>query len=113
MVGFIDYIVEPIAAHLNKEIYYPQIDSFGTYVDWGNVSRYRPCTINKVLNSAIQLLFEHNKNILIILSSKLMRNNKPVERGLITQGIEIRKIEEFEENIVGNEKYFLYEVYNQ
>jgi len=113
MVGFIDYIVEPIAAHLNKEIYYPQIDSFGTYVDWGNVSRYRPCTINKVLDSAVQLLSEHNKNILLILSSKLMRNNKPVERGLITQGIEIRKIEEFRENIVGNEKYFLYELYNQ
>ena len=111
MVGFVDYIVQPIAALLNREIYYPQIDRFGTYVDWGNSSRYRPCTINKVLNSAVQLISQRNKNVLLILSSGLLRNNKPVERDLITQGIEIRKIGQFKEGIVGSEKYFLYEMY--
>ena len=111
MVGFVDYIVQPLAALLNREIYYPQIDRFGTYVDWGNSSRYRPCTINKVLDSAVQLLSQRNKNVLLILSSGLLRNNKPVERDLITQGIEIRKIGQFKEGIVGSEKYFLYEMY--
>jgi len=111
MVGFVDYIVQPIAALLNREIYYPQIDRFGTYVDWGNSSRYRPCTINKVLNSAVQLISQRHKNVLLILSSRLVRNNKPVERDLITQGIEIRKIGQFKEGIVGSEKYFLYEMY--
>jgi|GEM_PF-2015893 len=111
MVGFVDYIVQPIAALLNREIYYPQIDRFGTYVDWGNSSRYRPCTINKVLNSAVQLISQRNKNVLLILSSGLLRNNKSVERDLITQGIEIRKIAQFKEGIVGSEKYFLYEMY--
>lgn len=111
MVGFVDYIVQPIAALLNREIYYPQIDRFGTYVDWGDRSRYRPCTIDKVLNSGVQLFSQRNKNVLLILSSGLLRNNKPVERDLITQGIEIRKIGQFEEGIVGSEKYFLYEMY--
>jgi hypothetical protein len=112
IVGYIDYIVQPIAALLNREIYYPQIDGFGTYVDWGNASRYKPCTTNKVLDSAVQLLCERNKNVLLILSSRLLRNNKPVERHLVTEGIEIRKIGEFRETIVGNEKYFMYEVYS-
>jgi hypothetical protein len=111
MVGFVDYIVQPIAALLNREIYYPQIDGFGRYVDWGDRSRYRPCTINKVLDSAVRLLYQRNRNVLVILSSRLLHNNKPVERDLMTHGIEIRKIGQFKEGIVGSEKYFLYEVY--
>ncbi len=111
MVGFVDYIAQPIAALLSREIYYPQIDGFGTYVDWADSSRYRACTIHKVLDSAVRLLYQRNRDVLLILSSRLLRNNKPVERDLITQGIEIRKIGEFKEGIVGSEGYFLYEMY--
>jgi hypothetical protein len=110
MVGFVDYIVQPIAALLNREIYYPQIDGFGRYVDWGDSNRYRPCTINKVLDSAVRLLCQRNRDVLVILSSRLLHNNKPLERDLMSHGIQIRKIAQFKEGIVGSEKYFLYEM---
>ncbi len=42
MLGFVDYFFQQIAALLNRKIYYPQIDDFGTYVDWGDVSRTDP-----------------------------------------------------------------------
>jgi len=110
MVGYKDILVQPIAAYLNQEIYYPQSRDFGTYVDCQKRKSNIP--LDRVLSDCIRLINEHKKTVLLILNSPLMFGHNRIDRQFsLNENIKMEFIQKFTESIVTDERYFLYSIY--
>jgi hypothetical protein len=112
MVGHIDYAAQSIAGHLNKKIYYPQSNEYGTNVLWGENRRIN-ITLNDIINSSVILLNKYDKDILLILNYPLWdQKTYPIGLVSIRDNIQLKYINEFTETIVNDERYFLYLMYS-
>jgi hypothetical protein len=111
MVGYMDFIAQAIAGHLNEKIYYPQSSAFGTNVSWPD-RKAVTIPLREVINSSIGLINEFNKNILLILHFPIMDNSmRPLREASISKNINIQYLDEFTETVVQDERYFLYLIY--
>lgn len=71
IMGSMDYAMQPITYFLNKKIYYPEIQKFGTYTEWSK-ERYAFTHSNEALKvliaKGVDFLQKDKENILIIVS---------------------------------------------
>jgi len=96
ILGSKDYAISPIAAYLNRKIYYPTSESFGAFVRWTTKRKHKSC--EEIVQYTEQLLkiFEQT-DVLIILNYDCQ-----------FEGENIKKIAEFKKSIVSDEVYFLF-----
>jgi len=104
IVGYSMQTSVPIAGLLNREIYYPQKNSFGSFVVWKN--NIRGMTTKEILAQVGELNRRHNQSILLIMNSPLDEE----EIKAIKPSLRIFKEAEFTESIDEYEKYHLYVV---
>lgn len=111
LVGAIDYTVQPIAAILNRDIYFPQTNKFSKLVDY-SINRNIKVDLNKLLKNSSYYLNVYNKKILIILNRELKdRNGKSLNVMKLSNNITLRKLVSFEGDIIQrDEQYYLYEL---
>jgi hypothetical protein len=104
LVGSIDYAVQPIAAYIDRPIYYPESRAFGTFIDWGPVRRHR--SFSQLIDQATRLLDERGREIVLILSYRPAgaELGKTVSVG---GGIRMRCFARFAGAIVADENYHL------
>ncbi|MDM9382083.1 hypothetical protein QUB80_15380 [Chlorogloeopsis sp. ULAP01] len=96
IVGSKDYIMSPLAALLNRKIYYPQMNGFSSFVDWG---KRKDVKSQRVIEEVNNFVAQTNNQILLILDSPL--NTEPPT-------LRISQLKSFSKNLVGDEKYYLY-----
>jgi len=99
IIGSKDYAVSPVAFYINKNIFYPTSESYGSFVKWTKRRKHKSC--DEIARISWQLLTKNRKNILIILNYDCPFENK-----------KIRKIAEFKKSIVTDEIYNLLLVVN-
>lgn len=113
IVGYFDYAMQPISAHLNQKIFYPQTGEFQTHVVWLNRNRKEIISQDEILESATRLLYKNKKNVLLILNSPLLDFQKqPIVHASIINNIKLKYLNEFKKTMVDDEVYFLYLIYS-
>ena len=96
IIGHIDYAITPLAVYLDRKIYYPRGDRYGSFIVFDK-KRLVDISEPQLLAKADELLLENKKDVLIILN-----------RSLKTKADSVVKLKEFTESIVDDEKYYLY-----
>ena len=96
IIGHIDYAITPLAVYLDRKIYYPGGDRYGSFIVFDK-KRLVDISEPQLLAKADELVLENKKDVLIILN-----------RSLKTKADSVVKLKEFTESIVDDEKYYLY-----
>lgn len=100
IVGKKEDIVSPLSAFLNKKIYYPESEHFGSFSVWTARKEQNPnITHQEILEQTNNLLNREDEEILLILDEEL-RSNIPE--------VTVKELEKFEYSIVIDEIYYLY-----
>jgi hypothetical protein len=96
ILGYRDSLASAVSGHLNRPIYYPNGDRFGSFVIFDQ-KRLREITDEEVLEKAQNLIFREKRDLLLVLSHRL--NKLPYS---------VVMLREFDAGIVRSEMYFLY-----
>ncbi|ARV61978.1 hypothetical protein BZZ01_28135 [Nostocales cyanobacterium HT-58-2] len=96
IVGSRDYTVSPLAALLDKKIYYPESDTFGSFIVW---SQRKTLESQQVFEKVNKIAMLTKNNILLVL-------NSPVDAK--RQDLKISQLSNFNKSIVADEQYYLY-----
>jgi hypothetical protein len=96
IIGSKDYRISPFAALLDRKIYYPEINDFGSFIDW---SKRKDVKSQEVMEKVNSLVMQTDDQILLILDS-------PLKIELPT--LRISQLKSFSKTLAGDEKYYLY-----
>jgi hypothetical protein len=96
ILGYRDSLASAVSGHLNRPIYYPNGDRFGSFVIFDQ-KRLGEITDEEVLEKAQNLIFRGKRDLLLVLSHRL--NKLPYS---------VVMLREFDAGIVRSEMYFLY-----
>jgi len=115
MIGLLDYVAAPVAVRLEREIYFPQTRTSGSYVDWRNeAGREELPSFNDVLADAVSRLRGDGRTVLLILSFEIQAvAGGPLQTMTVEPGIGLRRLAAFEHSVVADEVYYLYELHRQ
>lgn len=108
IMGNPDTAMTSISGYLDKKIYYPEIQNFGSFAQW---STRRDVTLDDVFREAMQLLSPLNNSqetqrLLLILNQNLEDSTVIIyEQNNL---IEIEFIKKFEQSWHSGERYYLY-----
>ncbi|NJN86286.1 MAG: hypothetical protein HC881_08180 [Leptolyngbyaceae cyanobacterium SL_7_1] len=96
IAGSDDVIVSPIAALLDKEIFYLELNQFGSFIP---PESRQPVQFQDLFERTYQLLEQQDRNILLILNYELTARDADVEA---------TELAVFDRNFLPEEKYYLY-----
>ena len=103
IVGYPSSRVSPLAGYLDKKVYYPQQNSFGSFVVWKK-DNMKEMTTQEILEHTYKINRNYtNKSILLITNYSLEEND---EITVAESNISISKESEFTRSL--HEKYYLY-----
>ncbi len=105
LVGSLDYAAQGVAAYVDREIYYPQSRSFGTFVRWGPERQAVPST--RVLEDAVALLRERGRDVVVILNFEV-QSPRQGEVVPVAPDARVEGLARFEGAIVPDEDFFVY-----
>ncbi len=98
MMGYIDFTVSAVAGHLDRVVYYPSRDEFGSFIIFDRKA-YRELSEEEILKRAGELIAQRRCDLLLISTYKLKR-----------LADDILMLKEFDESIVEDEIFFLYRI---
>lgn len=101
IVGYKDDIVSPFSAFLDKKIYYPENEDFGSFSVWtvNKKKNNENITHQEILEQTNDLLNQEDKEILLILDEEL-KSDLPT--------VTVKALPTFESSIIIDEIYYLY-----
>lgn len=99
IVGSSHYAVAPISGYLNRKIYYPEIESWGSFVIFN--TDIREVSPEDVLRQVNQLLRSDDTDVLLILNYEL---------NVSAEGLAIAPLAQFTKSFIHDEEYYLYRV---
>ena len=97
IVGSRDSAVSPLSGYLDRKIYYPESDRFGSFIIWDN--KREKVGPHKLLEKVIGLITKRNTDALLVLNYKLKVRNPDLS---------IFELSRFSGSIIANENYYLY-----
>jgi hypothetical protein len=96
IVGYMDFVASSVAGYLDRPIYYPNSDSFGTFIIFDN--KRRPVMgLQDVVDSAARLAEKNKSDVLLVLHLDIMGDSRFI--------VPLKK---FTGNIQGDEEFYLY-----
>lgn len=103
IVGSEDARTSPLSAQLNKQLYYPESEEFGSYTVWTDKKRKRDLSIthSDILQQVAGLITPENSKILLVLDKQLDAQ---------LPSLKILPLSQFEPSVVKDEVYYLYVV---
>jgi hypothetical protein len=104
LLGSIDYAAQPIAAFVDRPIWYPEIGRFATFMDWSDRRRMVP--VEQALQDALDLFEEHGRDVVLVLN--YTPHVKPGQSLALGKDGELLYLEAFTGAIVPDENYHLY-----
>jgi hypothetical protein len=113
MAGITDFTVSPLSSYLDKKIYYPQMNDFGSFTIWSK-KRIVQFSFQQLILSIDSLVKKKTKILLVKDSAPQFtrdgKNFKLLEHGMIAKDLQIDLLMTFEPGIVNDEKYYIYQV---
>lgn len=99
ILGYRDVQASAVSGHLNRPIYYPNSDRFGSFVIFDR-KRLKKITDEEVLEKGQGLISREKRDLLLVLSHRLNE--------LAYLPYSVTMLREFNSGIVSDEMYFLY-----
>lgn len=106
IVGSRDTNISPIAAYLNRKIYYPEVKRMGSFTLFK--ADRKELQHDEILEQIESELLQDRKKVLLILHKKLDEESRT-----LTNELEIDDIMQFENSWTDTERYYLYWVRRQ
>lgn len=97
IVGSEDFAISPICAYLNRKIYYPESQKFGSFVLFN--SQRQLTNVDEILEQVSTISHEKNQNILLILNYELKTSR---------DDLKLSFLKKFTNAFIHNEKYYIY-----
>ena len=97
LVGSEDFAVSPLSGYLNQKIYYPETQSFGSYVLFTQARK--SVTDHDILKQVSDLINRQKTDILLILNHELSESSPDLNISFLAR---------FNQGFIYNEKYYLY-----
>ena len=112
IVGVTDFTISPLATYLDKKIYYPQMNDFGSFTTWSK-KRKDQMTFNEAVASLGAFIDKHNQKALWIKDSAPQvsmdgKNQQDMEKAILRNDLQVDLLKKFSPGIVGDERYFIY-----
>ncbi len=112
LFGSRDNVVSVVSGYLNKDIYYPELQDFGTYAQW---NKRKPIKREEVLKE-VEIFFKKNENInrllLVLNRDSALLDLAPGDK-INYKNIQITADEKFENSWHDTERFFLYWAINR
>ena len=102
IVGSIDYAASPLSGFLDRKIYYPESDRFGSFIIWD--SKRKKVSPHELLEKVRELIAQRKRAILLVLNHRL---------GVRRDDLSVFELSEFTRSIVPDEKYYVYLAQNK
>ena len=97
IVGSIDYAASPLSGFLDRKIYYPESDRFGSFIIWANTRK--EVSPRELLEKVRELITQRKRDILLVMNYRLR-----VRR----DDLSVYELSEFRRSIVPSERYYVY-----
>jgi hypothetical protein len=109
LFGSTDYAVQPIAAYIDRPIFYPELDRFGTFLTWGH--ERKQLSPELAVERAVELTRSQDKDVVVILSYRI---GGPAPGKIVPwrSEVHVEGIKHFTGAIVASENYYLYRFFN-
>jgi hypothetical protein len=109
IVGSQDYAVSPLAALLNKDIFYPESKTFGSFIVWdNNLRKHQNPDFDIVFAAIDSVIGSKHKNALLILNALPSGPEGKLEHAFVTPKIKLDLIHQSENSMVADEYYYIY-----
>jgi len=95
IAGYIDYVASTAGGYLDRQIYYPNSDSFGTFVLFDG-SRRQTLGTDEVLTKARQLAENKKSDVILMLNYDIGEENGTIP------------LAQFTDNLQHDESFYLY-----
>jgi hypothetical protein len=113
IIGITDFVQSPIATYLDKKIYYPQINDFGSFAVWSK-KRTDQLTFPDLINAIDSLMSGGRSKLLVVKDSAPQlsdgQHSYDLEHAMIRKDLQMDLIHFFPAGIVADEKYYIYTV---
>lgn len=96
IVGSRDSTVSPLSGYLNRKIYYPESDRFGSFIVW---KKGKHVDSRKLLEKVRELVMQSNMDILLVLNYRLRARHS---------ALSISELSAHTKSIIPDETYYLY-----
>jgi len=112
VVGITDFTISPLATYLDKKLFYPQMNDFGSFIIW---SKRRNDQMN--FQEAVALLGafidKGNQRVLWIKDSAPQvssdgTSQQDMEKAILRNDLQVDLLKKWSPGIVGDEVYFIY-----
>jgi hypothetical protein len=112
VAGITDFTVSPLSTYLDKEIFYLQMNDYGSFTIW-NKKRNDKMTYQEWVNCVGAYIDKGNSKILLIKNSAPQisydgKNSVDMERAIIRNDLQVDLLRKFEAGIVKDEQYYIY-----
>jgi len=114
MVGAADFVMSPICTYLDRKIYYPEMKKEGSFCIWSK-ERQDSISYPDIFKSICDELDKGRNELLFIKSDEIKIspdrvNFVPLERAMLRNDVQIDFLIKFDEAVVKDENYFIYQV---
>ncbi len=112
IVGITDFTISPLATYLDKKIYYPQMNDFGSFTIWSK-KRKDQITFNEAVASLGAFIDKRNQKVLWIKDSAPQvsmdgTNQQDMEKAILRNDLQVDLLKKWGPGIVADERYFIY-----
>jgi hypothetical protein len=112
LVGLTDFVISPLATYLDKKIYYPQMEDYGSFTIW-NKNRKDDMNYAGWVHSIAGFMNQGHPRILLVKDSAPQvstdgKNFTDMERAMIRDSLQLDFLAKFDSGIVADEKYYIY-----
>jgi hypothetical protein len=112
IVGVTDFTISPLATYLDKKIYYPQMNAFGSFTIWSK-KRKDQMTFGESVGALGAFIDKGNQKVLWIKDSAPQisadgKNQQDMEKAILRDDLQVDLLKKFDPGIVGDERYYIY-----
>jgi hypothetical protein len=111
VVGITDFTISPLATYLDKKIFYPQMNDFGSFTIWSK-RRKDQMNFQQAVVSLGAFIDKGNQKVLWIKDSAPQvsdgTNPQDMEKAILRNDLQVDLLKKWGPGIVRDERYFIY-----
>ena len=112
VVGITDFTISPLATYLDKKLFYPQMNDFGSFTIWSK-KRKDQMSFQEAVASLGAFIDKGNQKVLWIKDSAPQvsmdgTNQQDMEKAILRNDLQVDLLKKFSPGIVSDERYFIY-----
>jgi len=112
VVGITDFTISPLATYLDKKLFYPQMNDFGSFIIWSK-RRKDQMSFQEAVTSLGTFIDKGNQKVLWIKDSAPQvstdgTGQQDMEKAILRNDLQVDLLKNWSAGIVGDELYFIY-----